>query len=98
MFFPARKLESRSVVCSDAEGNVVEMESPNGAMGHNMTESNNATETSLCVLEKRPETTQECGASEKEEDDAQPTEEVTSEVKYILTLAKNYALSNICSR
>ena len=74
------------MICSDAEGNAVKVEAANGAMGDNMTDSGNATETSLCSTEKKPEATQECGASSTEEGDPKPTEESTAEVSYIIFL------------
>ena len=58
------------------------MESAGGAMGDNVTNSGNTTDTSLCSIEKKPEITQECGAASKEEGDAKPTEEKNSEVSY----------------
>ena len=51
-------------------------------MGDNVTDSGNTTDTSLCSIEKKPEITQECGATSKEEGDAKPTEETNSEVSY----------------
>ena len=56
------------------------MDSVGDAVGNNMTTSGNSTETSLCSLEKKPETTQECGASSTKTEDAKPTQDVTSEV------------------
>ena len=53
-------------------------------MGENVTDSGNATETSLCSIEKKPEATQECGASSTEEGDPKPTEESTAEVSYTI--------------
>ena len=41
-------------------------------------------ETSLCAMDKKPEITQECGASAKEEEDAEPTEEKAEEVSYTM--------------
>ena len=49
-------------------------------VGNNMTTSGNSTETSLCSLEKKPEATQECGASSTKTEDAKPTQDLTSEV------------------
>ena len=69
-------------MCSDAEGNAVKMESASAAMGANMTDTGNTTETSLCSIEKKPETSQECGATLKEEGDVKPTEDTNSEVSY----------------
>ena len=69
------------MVCSDAEGNAVVMNSTNGAMDNNVTESDNATTTSPCPQDKIPEITQECGASSTEEGDTKPMEDATSEVR-----------------
>ena len=60
------------------------MESTDGAMGDNATDTGNSTETSLCAMDKKPEITQECGASAKEEEDAEPTEEKAEEVSYTM--------------
>ena len=60
------------------------MESTDGAMGDNATDTGNSTETSLCSMDKKPEITQECGASAKEEEDAEPTEEKAEEVSYTM--------------
>ena len=57
-------------------------------MGVNMTDSGNATDISLCSMEKKPEATQECGASSKEEGDTKPTEESTAEVSYTVFRVK----------
>ena len=53
-------------------------------MGDNATDTGNFTETSLCAIDKKPKITQECGASAKEEGDAEPTEEKAVEVSYTM--------------
>ena len=53
-------------------------------MGDNATDTGNSTETSLCAMDKKPEITQECGASAEEEGDAEPTEEKAEEVSYTM--------------
>ena len=58
-------------------------------MGGNMTDSGNGTETSLCSMEKKPDATQECGASLTEEGDPKPTEESTAEVSYSIFLVES---------
>ena len=79
--FEDRKLESRSILCSDADGNITEVGSALGVMSGNMTEQgNNTTSSTLCSPDKIPELTQECGASSKEDDGEKATDDTSSEV------------------
>ena len=72
------------------------MESTDGAMGDNATDTGNSTETSLCSMDKKPEITQECGASAKEEEDAEPTEEKAEEVSYTMHYVEQWFDKCIC--
>ena len=79
-----RKLESRSILCSDADGNITEAGAALGVMSGNMTEQGNNTSSTPCSPEKIPELTQECGASSKEDDGEKATEDTSSEVRDVL--------------
>merc|ERR1711997_541027 len=76
-----RKLESRSILCSDADGNITEVGAALGEMRGNMTEGGNTTSSTPCSPEKVPELTQECGASSKENEREKATEDTSSEVE-----------------
>ena len=82
--FKGRKLESRSILCSDADGNITEVGAALGEMSGNMTEEGNTTSSTPCSPEKIPELTQECGASSKENEGEKATEDTSSEVRDVL--------------
>ena len=82
--FEDRKLESRSILCSDADGNITEVGAALGEMSGNMTEEGNTTSSTPCSPEKIPELTQECGASSKEDEGEKATEDTSSEVRDVL--------------
>ena len=79
--FKDRKLESRSILCSDADGNITKVGAALGEMSGNMTEEGNTTSSTPCSPEKIPELTQECGASSKEDEGEKATEDTSSEVR-----------------
>ena len=70
------QLDSRAFLCSDADGNIVEMPVTDGTAEGS---GGNATDTFVCSLENLPNATQECGSPKGEEGAAKP-EEITSEV------------------
>ena len=82
--FEDRKLESRSILCSDADGNITEVGAALGEMSGDMTEEGNTTSSTPCSPEKIPELTQKCGASSKENDGEKATEDTSSEVRDVL--------------